>query len=95
MPAVNLNVVPELQKAKDVTFRLYAWGATTGAGTFALARLSGDDLVFTGFVSPNNVLAFEQLGKSGNEITLYCNYYRHTPPNIRVLERGGDSCISS
>lgn len=69
MPAIDLLSIPALQKVKNVTFRLYAWGATTGAGTLAIGRLSGNDLIFSGDIGPNNIIAFEQAGQLGNEIT--------------------------
>ena len=55
MPQINLSGVANLQNVVAgtvVTFRLYAWGATNGSGTFAIGRLAGDDLVFKGNVDP-------------------------------------------
>ncbi len=67
MPSINLSGVPALQNVKKVTYRLYAWGATTTAGTFAFGRLAGEDLVFTGTVSPNIIAAFDPLGTNGDQ----------------------------
>ncbi len=69
MPSINLSGVPALQNVKKVTYRLYAWGATTTAGTFAFGRLAGDDLVFTGTVTPNIIAAFDPLGENGDQVT--------------------------
>jgi len=69
MPSINLSGVPALQNVKKVTYRLFAWGATTTAGTFAFGRLAGDDLVFTGTVTPNIIAAFDPLGENGDQGT--------------------------
>ena len=69
MPIINLSGISELQGVKMVTFRLYAWGATDNAGTFAVGRLSGDDLIFTGNVLQNKILAFDPAGENGDEVT--------------------------
>jgi len=69
MPSINLSGVPALQKVKKVTFRLYAWGATTTNGTFAFGRLAGDDLVFTGTVTPNKIVAFDPVSENGDQVT--------------------------
>lgn len=52
-PRVDMSSLPALQTiqpGQPVTFRLYAWGATGGPGTFAVGRLNGDDLVVAGEV---------------------------------------------
>jgi hypothetical protein len=67
-PSINLSGVPAMQNVKKVTFRLYAWGGTNVNGTFALGRLTGDDLVFTGTVTPNIIVAFDPLGQTGDQI---------------------------
>ncbi len=69
MPSINLSGLPALQNVKKVTYRLYAWGATTTAGTFAFGRLAGDDLVFTGTVTPNIIAAFDPVGENGDQVT--------------------------
>jgi hypothetical protein len=87
MPAVDLSIEPSLQSVKNVTFRLYAWGATTGAGTFAIGRLSGNDLIFSGEVNPNSIIAFEHAGRNGDEPTsLATTIDSHLVPSI--LSRG-------
>ncbi len=53
-PSVTLSGVNALQSlAADsvVTFRLYGWGASNAGGTFALGRLSGNDLAVGGVIS--------------------------------------------
>lgn len=52
---INLSIIPELQNVPfgtDITFRLYTWGATNFNGTFAIGRLSGNDLSIGGIVTP-------------------------------------------
>ncbi len=67
MPAIDASGVANLQKAKEATFRLYAWGATSTAGTLAFARRSGDDLSFTGRMLPNKIVAFDPIANNGDE----------------------------
>ena len=52
-PAIDLSAVPALQNVafpNTVTFRLYGWNASSTAGTFALGRLTGNDLALGGTV---------------------------------------------
>jgi len=61
MPKIDLSGVANLQNViagTTITFRLYAWGATTGVGTFAIGRLAGDDLVFEGNVNLYHTLTY-------------------------------------
>lgn len=68
MPSINLSGVPALQNVKKVAYRLCAWGATTTAGTFAIGRRAGDDLVFTGIVTSNKIVAFDPAGENGDQV---------------------------
>lgn len=56
---IDLNSIAELQTVKKVTLRLYAWGATSGAGTFAIGRLPGPDLQISGTISRNSIISFK------------------------------------
>ncbi len=85
MPSVNLSGVPALQNVKKVTYRLYAWGATTTAGTFAFGRLAGDDLVFTGTVTPNIIVAFDPAGENGDQITFNATTLNANLPNLSLI----------
>ncbi len=87
MPSVNLSGVPALQNVKKVTYRLYAWGATTTAGTFAFGRLAGDDLVFTGTVTPNIIVAFDPAGENGDQVTFNATTLNANLQNS-ILSRG-------
>lgn len=52
-PVINLSAIPDLQNVlfgTTITLRLYAWGATSGSGTFAIGRTSGDNLRIGGSV---------------------------------------------
>lgn len=52
---VDLSTIPTLQNVPFGTviiFRLYGWGATGTSGTFAIGRLTGDDLQIGGSVLP-------------------------------------------
>jgi len=52
-PTIDLSGIANLQNVPagtSVTFRLYAWGATNATGTYAVGRLTGDDLKFMGNV---------------------------------------------
>ena len=51
---INLSSIANLQDVTSgdtIVFRLYAWGASGAGGTFAIGRLTGDDLVFKGNVN--------------------------------------------
>ena len=87
MPAIALSGIPDLQSIKTVTFRLYAWGATGSAGTFAVGRLSGDDLIFTGNVLLNKIVAFDPAGQNGNEVTFDATTL-NSRLNNSILTRG-------
>ena len=53
MPQIDLSAISDLQNVTSgnaIVFRLYAWGASGLNGTFAIGRLTGDDLVFKGNV---------------------------------------------
>jgi len=53
-PTISLSSISDLQNLDHstvVTFRLYAWGASSTAGSLAIGMLSGDDLVIRGDVS--------------------------------------------
>lgn len=53
MPQIDLLEIASLQNiaaGTTVTFRLYMWGASNASGTFAIGRLSGDDLAIAGQV---------------------------------------------
>lgn len=72
MASIDLSGVSALQdvpSGQRVTFRLYAWGATGAAGTYAIGRLAGDDLVVTGQVSKKKIAAFELAGQTGDQVT--------------------------
>ncbi|MEO6254082.1 MAG: T9SS type A sorting domain-containing protein [Ferruginibacter sp.] len=50
---INLSAIPALQNVANptvITFRLYGYGATAVGGTFALGRLTGNDLAIGGTV---------------------------------------------
>lgn len=52
---IVLSGIPALQNVTaptEITIRLYAWDNTNAGGTFALGRLSGDDLAIGGTVEP-------------------------------------------
>jgi hypothetical protein len=54
-PPIDLSGIGQLQNISFptvVTFRLYGWGASAGSGTFALGRLTGNDLAVGGTVLP-------------------------------------------
>lgn len=51
---IDLSAITALQDVDfgtTVTFRLYGWGASGSTGSFAIGRLTGDDLSFGGTVS--------------------------------------------
>lgn len=53
-PQIDLSSIPALQNVafpKVITFRLYGWGATSAAGTFAIGRVAGNDLAIGGMTS--------------------------------------------
>ena len=53
-PTISLSSISDLQNLDHstvVTFRLYAWGASSTAGSLAIGMLSGDDLFIRGDVS--------------------------------------------
>lgn len=57
---IDLSGISDLQNVESgnvVTIRLYGWGASSTAGTFAIGRLSGDDLAFGGTVIAEGVAA--------------------------------------
>jgi len=54
---IALNDV-NLQNKKTITLRLYAWGASSGAGTFAIGRQAGPDLQISGTISPNYIIHY-------------------------------------
>jgi hypothetical protein len=57
---IDLSGISELQNVESgtlVTIRLYGWGASSTAGTFAIGRLSGNDLAFGGTVIAEGVAA--------------------------------------
>jgi hypothetical protein len=48
---IDLSTFSDLQdvgSGTTITFRLYGWGASSGAGSFAIGRLSGDNLAIDG-----------------------------------------------
>jgi hypothetical protein len=65
--SIPLSGLLPLQGARILTLRLYAWGATSSNGTFALGRQSGPDFELSGTVSPNIILGFDANTLSGNE----------------------------
>jgi len=87
MPTIDLSVIPSLQNVKSVTFRLYAWGATGSAGSFAIGRLADDDLFFTGNTVPNKIIAFDPNGENGDQITFDATTL-DTNVNNSTLTRG-------
>ncbi len=70
---IDLSTIAALQNIQPgttVTFRLYAWGASAGTGTFALGRLAGNDLAVGGTVTPvasNTTVQFAQATQSVSE----------------------------
>ncbi|MBL7999252.1 MAG: choice-of-anchor D domain-containing protein, partial [Candidatus Kapabacteria bacterium] len=59
---ILLSSIPALQNVSSstiITFRLYAWNATNTNGTFALGRLTGNDLAIGGNVFSASALAFD------------------------------------
>jgi len=53
-PQIDLSSISDLQKLSSftiITFRLFCFGATSSAGTFALGRLAGNDLAIEGTVT--------------------------------------------
>lgn len=54
--AITLSGISALQNVPSgttITLRLYGWGATGTSGTFAIGRLTGDDLAVDGTVADN------------------------------------------
>lgn len=50
---IDLTGISQLQNVDDettVTFRLYGWGASSSAGTFAIGRRTGDDFFINGTI---------------------------------------------
>lgn len=53
--AIDLSTITALQNVPStttITIRLYGWNASATGGTFALGRLTGDDLAIDGTVTP-------------------------------------------
>ncbi|WP_203256475.1 T9SS type A sorting domain-containing protein [Hyunsoonleella ulvae] len=53
---IDLSSVTDIQNVPSgttITFRLYAWGAVSGSGTFAIGRLDGNELSIGGSVTLN------------------------------------------
>ena len=53
---INLSGISALQNVPNgtvITIRLYGWGASAPAGTFALGRISGNDLAIGGTTAPS------------------------------------------
>ena len=65
---INLSGISELQNVESgdsITIRLYGWGATSTSGSFAIGRLSGNDLAIEGTVVPVSTLHYRSKN-SGN-----------------------------
>ncbi|USN52940.1 MAG: hypothetical protein H6759_02685 [Candidatus Nomurabacteria bacterium] len=90
MTPIDLTTEADLQKipvGHTITFRLYAWGATGGPGTFAIGRQIGDDLAFVGTLGSGALASFEPQGLDGDEPSLAATTLS-TDLNIALLDRG-------
>lgn len=57
-PSIDMSVIPALQDVEEeITFRLYAWGATAADASFAIGKSNNND-----GVSPNNNIALAIAG---------------------------------
>lgn len=80
-PTMDLSAIPALQnidETKTVTFRLYAWGATTSSGGFGIGRYPAGDatpsLALSGNVVDNSVeLAKWNYNLAGNDSPINAN----------------------
>jgi hypothetical protein len=77
---INLSGIAELQNVSSIetiTFRLYGWGATNSTGTFAIGRLTGNDLAIGGSVAPTfaKVMSFSAVSSNrGNLLDWHTSF---------------------
>lgn len=86
---IDLSGVLSLQTQKKVTLRLYAWGATSGGGTFALGRNSGPEFQLAGTVSPNIIIGFDPNGLAGNEPSLSATTLNSHLQSVQISRGSG------
>ena len=48
----GISALQNVASGTTITIRLYGWGASAGTGTFAIGRLTGNDLAIGGTVTP-------------------------------------------
>jgi len=96
-PAVDLTAIPALQNANSnttITFRLYGYNAVNSAGSFGFGRISGDDINFSGKVSPHTLLAIKLVNFSavnnGKITRLHWNVLCTSTSVKFEMERAGD-----
>ena len=91
---INLSGIHDLQEVENViTIRLYGWGASSTAGTFAIGRLSGNDLSIGGTVDliPGSpVLSTDVNSLSGFEYT-----HGSGPSSVQTFELSGSNLDGS
>lgn len=72
---IDLSVISALQNvsnATTITIRLYGYGASAGTGTFALGRLTGNDLAIGGTVDPDGGSPVLTVGTLSNQFGNVC-----------------------
>lgn len=91
---IDFSGIHDLEEVETtITFRLYGWGASNTAGTFAIGRLSGDDLSIGGTVDiiPGSpVLSTDVNSLNGFEYT-----HGNGPSSVQTFELSGSDLDGS
>jgi hypothetical protein len=87
---IDLSGISDLQGVEDkITIRLYAWGASSTSGTFAVGRLSGDDLSIGGTVEV--VQGTAALTSDPVSLTNFEYVEGNGPSNFQSIELSGEN----